>query len=342
MTHQRLIAIVCAVLAALVQVPADAQWRWTPQTGRWINVDNLPKETPELQIEQARSLMIRGQYKEAMQETEQFKDFYDDTAFADENQFLRGEILINQRKYSSAAQEYQELIANYPASDLYDEVIEKQYDIGDAYYDQGLIRMDKRWRLFRKRPLKRAAEVYGMVIDNKPFTPEAAEAQYKIGLSHYAREEYVEAAFEYRRVLEDYVGSDWIDEASHGLALCYFEGSYAPDYDQSPSLLAMDAIEDFKQRYPLDERVAGLETMSAEMLERVASQRLLTAQYHVRRREFDSARIYHEVVVNQFPETEAAEEARAWLDANPVQERQADTHTIRALRDRLSTTTSSD
>lgn len=321
-------------LALLVLLPtvAEAQWRWTPQTGRFVNVKRLPKETPELQYEHARSFYVRGEYDEALIQSNRFTRYYGDSEYVDDNQFLRAEIFMAQEEYMKAARAFQQLVVNYPDSEYYDEVIEKQYNIGDTFYERGLERMDKRWRPFRKRPLKRAIDVYTMVIDNQPFTEAAAEAQYKVGLSHFSREEYVEAAFEYRRVVEDYTESDWVDDAYHDLALCYYESSMDAKYDQSPSLLTITAIDRFEERYPTDERMVELAQIRRDMREEVAEQRLLTAQYYVRRREMESARIYYEVIVKQFEGTEAYKVAEAWLDANPVKEPVVTPHTIESIR----------
>lgn len=316
---RRIGAVVAAcLLALLVTQSAQAQWRWTPQTGRWVNIKNLPKETAELQVEYARSLFMKERYKEAYRETEKFEDFYGDTEYADDNQFLRGEIRLAQGKHLAAAREFQQVVANYPDTDLFDEVIAKQYEIGDALYQQGTQRADRWWPFYRHRPLKRAAEVYGMVIRNQPFTPAAAEAQYKVGLCHYAREGYLEAAYEYRRVVEDYSGSEWVDEASEGLAMCYYRMSLPPEYDQAPSELTINAVDDFKARFPEDARVADLDAKRVEMRESIATQRLQTARFYERRREFSSARLYYEIVVEQFGETGAARSAQTWLDEHPM------------------------
>ena len=314
--HKGTRAALLVAVFALWAVAAQAQWTWTPQTGRWVNMKRMPKETAELQVEYARGLMLEGNYRKAYRETDKFVEFYASDPMADENQYLRGEILMAQGKWMEAAKAFQQLIASYPDTDHYQDAIKKQYEIGDSYYDKGLQKIEKRWALFKKRPLKRAAEVYGMVVENQPFTAAAAEAQYKIGLSHYARKEYIEAAFEYRRVVEDYSGSDWVDEAAYGLAMCYYKGSLKPAYDQSPSQLAIDAIDDFAARYPEDSRNAELKGMRSEMRESIANQRLETARYYEHRREFSSARLYYETVANQFSETPAAETAKAWLAEN--------------------------
>ena len=310
-----MMATAVALVVALSN-PAHALWTWTRETGRWINTEKLPRETPQLQVEYARSLLLSGQHKRAYRETEKFEEFYGDSDYADQNQFLRGEIRLAQGNRLDAAREFQKVIANYPDSDLYEQVIEKQYDIADAYYESGLKSIERPWwRLFRKRPLRRSIEVYSMVIDNQPFTDAAAEAQYKVGLCHHTLKEYEESAFEYRRVIEDYSASDWVDEAGHGLATSYYMSALPPDYDQTPSQLAIDAVDDFKARFPGDARQAELDTQRLEMRERIASQRLKTAQFYEKRRRFVAARQYYEVVVNQFPETEAARKAQEKLDA---------------------------
>ncbi|MFO7973175.1 MAG: outer membrane protein assembly factor BamD [Candidatus Hydrogenedentota bacterium] len=303
------------VVAGLLLVAASADaWIWNPATGRWINEKNLPQPTAELQVEAARSLMEQGEYKKALRETNKFDKYYLDSEWADENQFLRGEIRFRQGRYLNAANEFQQVITNYPDTDLYDAVIEKQYEIGDRFYELGEKRMEKKWALFRERPFKKAIEVYSMVIDNQPFQEAAAEAQYKVGLCHFTREEYVEAAYEYQRVIEDYAGSDWVDDASYGLALCYYEASLPPNYDQTRSRLAIEAIDEFKARFPEDERVEGLEEKRREMRDKIAWQRLQTARFYEKRRRFDAARIYYEAIVEQFPDTVAASDAKLWLD----------------------------
>lgn len=316
------------LIATLIAVTtAQAQWTWTPEVGRLVNLKNLPRETPELQVVHARSLLIQGRHDNALQETDKFIEYYADSDFAAENQFLRGEIRLSQDHYLKSAEEFQQVVANYPDSDLYDTVIQKQYEIGDTLFDKGQAKMArsgfKPWKLqFRfksmaKRPLQRAIEVYTMVIDNQPFTPAAAEAQYKIGRSHFAREDYLESAFEYRRVVEDYPSSPFVREASYGLTRCYEKSSLDPAYDQAPSELTIDTIREFKHRYPADPRIAGMNEVEHEMIERVSEQHFRTARFYEHRSNMPSARVYYDFVTRHYPDTEAAAKSEAWLAEHP-------------------------
>lgn len=313
-------AVVLGTLLLGIQMGAMAQWTWTPQTGRWVNTKRMPKETAELQIEYARSLMMEGHYDRALKETEKFQNFYQKNELGDQNQFLRGEIKLAQGEYTEAAKEFQKVVTGYPASPLYEKVIAKQYEIGDKLYEQGNKRLAKKWAIGRKRPFKRAIEVYNMVINNQPFTDSAAEAQYKVGLCHHTRKEYVQAAFEYKRVIEDYSASDWVDDACYGLAKCYYDSSRPADYDQAPSQLAIEAIDDFAHRFPEDTRLKELNEKRSKMRETIALQRLQTAQYYEKRRNYKSARVYYQLVVDSFKDTEAAKTAEKWISDNPVKE----------------------
>lgn len=327
------VGLLVGIAAALACSAASAQWIWTPETGRFVNISNLPKETPELQIEHVRSLMVQGKLNEALDETVKFRNFYGDSELADENQFLRGEIRAQQGDYVKAAQEFQAAITLFPGTEFYDEVIEKEYELGDALYERGVQRMaeveDRRWyepyKYFPpvrpKKPLRQASEVYSTVIDNQPFTPEAAEAQYKVGRCQFAMENYVEASFEYKRVIEDYRGSEWLDEAAYDLAKCYELGSYPPQYDQEPTQLAINAIEDFTLTYPADPRTDELLEVRAEMEEKIAAQRFEAVKFYESRSEINAARIYAEGIVLEYPETEAAERARSWLEHHPTRDR---------------------
>lgn len=316
--------VLAAVLVCAMPMSAHGAWIWTPQTGRWINVAHLPKETAELQLEYARSLYLKGDYRKALNQTEQFTEYYADSNLADQNQFLRGEIRLAEEKYLQAAKDFQLVISKYPKTELFDDVLAKQYEIGDKLYDMGQQKLNKKhsWLpSFKRGPFKRAIEVYGMVIKNAPFTDSAAEAQYKVGLCYQAREEYDSAALEYRKVIEDYPESSWVVDATYGLAMCYWDASLPPEYDQSPSQLAIEAIDDFARRAPAgDERLAGLEEKRVKLNENIAQQKLNTAQYYERRQDYKGARIYYKVTVEDFAGTKAAKKAQEWLDKNPVKE----------------------
>lgn len=322
--NRTIVPLTSFCLLLLLSASAAAQWVWTPQTGRFVNLRRIPKESPELQVEHARSLMLQGDYGKAMDETEKFVDFYGDTELADENQFLRGEIKLAQENYVDAARELQRVVDSYPESDLYDDVITMQYEVGNQLYNKGVKNLDRGskwytfgWRPFNKRPLKKAVDIYRMVKTNEPFTPQAAEAQYKIGESYFVSEDYLDAALEYQLLLEQYPDSQWVDNASIGLIKSYEAQALPPAYDQSTGALAVQAIDDHLVRFPATEQETELLETRQALRESIAQQRLLTAEFYLDRQQPRSARITLEALVEEFPDTEAAKEASQILADMP-------------------------
>ncbi|MCX8064388.1 MAG: outer membrane protein assembly factor BamD [Candidatus Hydrogenedentes bacterium] len=297
---------------------AYSQWTWTPQTGRFINIKRMPKETPQLQIEYARSLYLQGSYRKALEETDKFIQFYSQDPLADENLFLRGEIKFAMGKLLDASREFQKLVSNYPESKLYQDAIKKMFEIGDKLYEKGTKKRSRFLSLFKKKPLKQAIEVYSGVVSNQPFMPGSAEAQYKIGLCHQARKEYLEASYEYKKVIENYPQSEWIDDARYSLAKCYYETSSPPQYDQSKSELAIEAVDEFIRNHPDDPKCEELKKIRAEMREKIAEQKYIIAQFYEKKRAFNSARIYYKLISEKYQDTSWAKKANEWLENNPI------------------------
>ncbi|OQC08198.1 MAG: hypothetical protein BWX80_00582 [Candidatus Hydrogenedentes bacterium ADurb.Bin101] len=52
------------------------------------------------------------------------------------------------------------------------------------------------------------------------------------------------------------------------------------------------------------------------MRESIAAQRLETARFYERRREFPAAKLYYELLAKEFPDTESGAEALSWLESN--------------------------
>ena len=116
----------------------------------------------------------------------------------------------------------------------------------------------------------------------------AAEAQYKIGRCYFTRKEYLEAGFEFRRVIEEYTESEWVKDSYYYLTRSYEEAALEPDYDQSPSRLARTHIAEFTRRYPDDPRNEERLEVSRELRESIAEQRYRAARFYVKRADFDS------------------------------------------------------
>ena len=291
---------------------AHAVWVWSPETGRWINPKDQPRETPEAQLEYASQLRLAGDYEEARTEYEKLFRFYPDSDLCPEAQFQVGQLYEAMGDYERASKEYQKVIANWRASNLFDKVIAKQYEIADRFYQQELARLG-RFRLLRGRYLRKAIHIYEQVIEDAPFGPAAAQAQYRIAECYFALGQYLEATYEYQKVLDEYPSSEWAGQAMYGLGMCYCKQALPAEYDQTLAHKAIEQFELFGEMYPDDPKTDEAGARIAELREEIARQQLVIARFYEKVEKPDSAQIYYRIVVAKYPNTDAAAEARAKL-----------------------------
>jgi outer membrane assembly lipoprotein YfiO len=311
-------ALIVAVIFVSYAGTANAVWVWTPETGRWVNPANQPKETPEAQLEYASQLRLAGDYEEALGEYEKFFKFYPDSDLCPQAQFQIGELYEARGDYERASKEYQKVVSNWRASGLFDKVVEKQYEIADRFYQEEMART-RRFRLFRGRYLRRAIRIYEQVIENAPFGPAAAQAQYRIAECHFASGHYLEATYEYRKVLDEYPSSEWAGQAMYGLGMCYYEQALPAEYDQTIARKAVEQFRLFTGLYPDDPKTQDATQKIADLREEMARQQLVVAAYYEKIQRSESASVYYRTVVAKYPGTQAADEAKEKLEAGSGQ-----------------------
>lgn len=315
-----------AVLAVLLAgVPAaQAGWIWTPESGRWVNPTNQPKETASLQFQYAEELLQREEYDDAIREFKRIHSHFTASKYADLAQFSIGRAHEAAGRWDEAAEAYQQTIDRYPGTRLFDRVITKQYELGNKYYQRALEREEQRrllpnWRevFGAEDDFARAIDVYQRVVDNQPFTDAAAEAQYRIGLCHGKKDEYQEAFEAFQGVVDLYPGSPWAAEAAFGAADAQFTQILPAVYDQTAVDEAMEMFQFYLRNYQAGARRDEIEGMMRQLQHRRAEHEFRIGEWYHKNYKFESARLYYNQVVKAFPKTEWADRSREQLGLLP-------------------------
>ena len=304
--------------------PAFAGWIWTPESGRWVNPGNQPKESASLQFQYAEELLEQKKYEEAVREFQRLHSHFPTSSYADLAQFSIGRAYQAAGEWDDAAKAYQKTIDDFPDTRLFDRVITKQYELASKYYERAVKREEEKGmmpnlgELFSdENDFDRAIEVYQAVVNNQPFTEAAAEAQYRIGLCHVKKEEYPSAIEAYETVLDLYPGSPWAAEAAFGAAEAQFDQSRPAVYDQTAVQEATERFDLYLRRYDDEERRAQVEEMMHQLADHRAEHEFRIAEWYHRQHKFQSARLYYEQVLKAHPDTEWAERSSHQLTLLP-------------------------
>ncbi len=297
-------AIFISIIAILCLAnPVSAFWVWTPKTGKWTNPKTAGKITPTDQLSHAVGLYEQGKLKHARGEFKKLLKNYPKSEEAAEAQYYLGVILEDSDKLYPAYLAYQKVIDKYPFSSRINEIIEKEFHIAEQFM-QG----KKRKTLGMNLPVENSAiEIFHKVVENSNYGPLAAEAQYKLGLLLKNSSRFMEAEDEFDKVIKNYPQSEWVASAQFQIASCRSRISSGPDYERESTREAKEGFEKFVGDHPDVELAKRAEKHIVELKEREAQGHYDTAVFYEKQMEYKAAKIYYNIVVNDYP-------ASGWVD----------------------------
>ncbi|NQT90328.1 MAG: outer membrane protein assembly factor BamD [Candidatus Omnitrophica bacterium] len=301
-----LILVIIITALTFLAEPVLAYWVWTPQTKKWVNPKYAPKDTPKEQLLYAMDFYEAKDYKKALREFKKIIKYYKLSETASEAQFYIGRCYENMGHLYVAVEAYQKVIDKYPFTNRVDEIIERQFDIGEKLYSG-----DKTKFLgmsFKPMP-EQIIDVYKKVVSNAPYSKYAPEAQYRIGELYKKLEFYEEAREAFQKIVEDYASSDMAPEAKFQVALCASTASGKSGYDQRLTNQAIEEFESFVRENPDSELAKKAKEQKKELKEKRAESYFKTARFYERTGKRKSAYIYYNKIVEEFKGSSVAPQA---------------------------------
>ncbi|MDD5115610.1 MAG: outer membrane protein assembly factor BamD [Candidatus Omnitrophica bacterium] len=289
--------------------PAYPYWIWTPKSGKWVNPKNMPKDNPKEQFAYAKSFFDVSKYEDARREFRKLIKTYPKSAEAAESQYYLGLIEEAQGKLYEAYQAYQLVIDKYPFSERIQEVIEREYKIAEKFMTG-----EKRKAFGITLPVENPAiEIFGKVVENSTYGPLAPRAQYKLGLVLKELKRYYEAEDEFNKVVSRYPDSEWASAARFQIASCRSSLSKGPSYDQGAAQEAKQQFEEFVKEHPDAVLSLDAEKNIGQIREKEAQANYDIARFYEKQREFKSAKIYYNDLIDNYADSKWAAEAVARL-----------------------------
>lgn len=282
---------------------AFCYWIWTPQTKRWVNPKYAPKDTPKEQLLYAMDFYEAEDYKKALAEFKKIIKYYKRSEAASEAQYYIGRCYENLDNPYAAFEAYQRVIDNYPFTHRVDDIIKRQFDIGEKLYKGEKTK-------FLGVPLKAMPEqiidVYKKVVSNAPYSKHAPLAQFRIGELYKKLEFYEEAREAFQKIVEDYPNSDVAGEAKFQVALCASCASGKSGYDQQLTAQAIEGFEEFAREHPDSELVKKAREEKRQLIDKRANSYFKIARFYERIGRYNSAYIYYNKILEEFQDSSVA------------------------------------
>lgn len=305
-----LFIILILLLSLTVQPTLSAYWIWTPQTGKWINPKWAVKDTPQEQFNWAMKFYEAKDYKRSVGEFTKLVRYYPSSELAAEAQYYAGRSYEGLEEYEQAYLAYQKAIETYPFTKRMDEMIEREFEIGNKFYGGERVKL---WGIPTFPSVYKAIEIYQKVCENAPYGKYADQALYKVGECYKKGGDYQAARLAFQKLVDEHPESALAEDAKFQVGLCASQASLKPTYDQSVTDEALKQIEDFAKRHPESQLTGEADKMRESLREKKAQSDYSIAEFYWKQRHYESAAIYLRNIVENFPETSWAKKAEAKL-----------------------------
>ena len=174
--------------------------------------------------------------------------------YAPRAEYLVGRTLEAKGKDEPAFAAYQNIIQKYPGSASFEDVLWRQYAIGNRFLAGEWFHL---WNLIPIGPsMDETAKLFSTIVTNGPYSDVAPHAQLRIGAAHEKGGDYDLAVRAYEIAADRYNDQPVIAaDAIYRQGVAYEKQAVTAEYDQSTAGKAIAAYTDFMTLFPDDKRV---------------------------------------------------------------------------------------
>ena len=173
---------------------------------------------------------------------------------------------------------------------------------GQEAYDRGV-------EAFERGKFSRAVDHFRTALDFGRTSEFADDAQLYLARSYAGSRQYLLAGNEFTRFVEFYRTDPRVEEAAFERIQAYAALSPNYDLDQTDTRRAIQYIEQFQREYPESEHAIAAAELRAELRARLARKQYETGRLYARREYYEAAVIALQSVLEQYPESEYADDA---------------------------------
>jgi outer membrane protein assembly factor BamD (BamD/ComL family) len=272
-------------------------WEWTPETGRWINPKYAVKDTPKEQFEWAEQFQKLGEINNAIREYQKLLKHYPDSEYAAPSCFALGEIFQETGDQKEAFEYYQKILDRYPQSPLVFDAIKKQSSIAEKELQKQSFHL----LIFGK---EQKGDMLATVIENNPYTEDAARKSLKLGRFYLEAGQYEKAENIFITTAERYTEPAIVEEARFYIIKTDSLMLPAVTTDPKEYEKINTKIDTFLSLYPNSTYKNEVIEIQNRITRNEAKKYFEIATYYERAGKKNAAQYYYKIIHENYPETE--------------------------------------
>jgi outer membrane protein assembly factor BamD len=211
----------------------------------------------------------------------------------------------------AAADLFRILVEKYPSSPHFDEAIEGQFRVGEAYL------AGKKLKLLGipfATSMDRAVEVFAAVIRTAPYGKYTARAQFDIGLAREKQNLNDAALQAYQAVVDKFPNDSLAADAQYQIGYIWLMAAKKGTKDLAATKNARTAFQDFLFRYPNSEKAPQARANLQLLENKQTASAFNVAKFYDKQKRYRAAVIYYNEVIREQPGSVESEKAKKRID----------------------------
>lgn len=312
-THFRRLSLglLATLLAVFVTPRLCAELVWAPDTGWRIEGGALSgltggegRNALEL-MNKARASEERGNLHSALKNYNKVVKKYGTSIYTPEALYRSARIYLQRKQYTKAFEAYQGIIARYPNSPRFNEIIGEQYRIASALLDGA---RNHYWGWLpglTDRP--KGIMQFEIILLEAPYSDYSPLALMNIARGHQRLHNTEQAIDALDRMINNHPNSLLTSDAYLKLAQTHASLVDGPYYDQAATKEAITYFQDYMILFPGDPNVASADTGLDQMRTVLAESKIKMADFYFYKRDnYTAARVFYNEAITVYPDSSVA------------------------------------
>ncbi len=309
---------VCVALSCHYSATAKT-WR-LKDADEWEAVIAGPQEQYLRAVAQIEKLLREGDSKAVKKALKQLKEDFPNRVGPDLDLFINGELHYWQNDYAKAMAKFEKLLKDYPGGEFARPALEREFDMGQDYLEG---RKKSILGLIKFTAYADGVEIMERISDRAGLDePNGVGLNAAIAVAeHYERQKkYIEAYLKWSEIASYWetgpLGKRALYRMAENNLAAYnrYPQQKRANYDASKLTMAKTYYEKFAVLYPEEARQKGVPEKIRQIDEQMAFKQFTIASYYRRTGKHGAANLYFDMIVQNWPKTEAAAMARQALE----------------------------
>jgi outer membrane protein assembly factor BamD len=158
-----------------------------------------------------------------------------------------------------------------------------------------------------------AIEKFQKLKDYYPFSKYAILAELKIADSHYQREEYEDAIFEYENFEKLHPRNEAVPYVIYQIGMCYYNRIGTPDRDQTSARKALETFQRLMKQFPRDQYARRSEENINKCQKSLAGHAYLIGVFYYKSKHLQAALHRFMSIISDYPDVGYHQQALEYI-----------------------------